>query len=88
MGRLVNIILQAIIVISIVVVVSRATDDAINVPEGILAALAEEAHTFASFVVVAIPATIARDRSQRLHAMRDDKVIVVAKMMATTTIAS
>ena len=43
---------------SIVVVVSRPTDDAPNVPKGILAALAEEAHTPTSVVVVAVPATM------------------------------
>ena len=43
---------------SIVVVVSHPTDDAPNVPKGILAALAEEAHTPTSVVVVAVPATM------------------------------
>ena len=41
MGCLVDVVLQAIVVISVVVVVSRATDDAPDVPEGILAALAD-----------------------------------------------
>jgi hypothetical protein len=42
-GRLLDVVLQAIIVISLVVVVSCATDNAPDVLEGILAALAEEA---------------------------------------------
>ena len=37
---------------------SRATDDAPNVPEGILAALAEEAHTPAFVAIVTVPATM------------------------------
>jgi hypothetical protein len=43
---------------SIVVIVLRPTDDVPNFPKGILAALAEEAHTPTSVFVVAVPATM------------------------------
>ena len=59
MGYLVDVILQAIVLISIVVVVSHATDNVPNVPEGILAALAEEAHTPVSVIVITILSIIA-----------------------------
>ena len=57
-GCLVDIVLQAIVVISVVL---HAVDYTPDIPEGILVALAEEAHTPASVVVVTVPATIAKD---------------------------
>ena len=60
-GNLVDVVLQAFVVISIVVIVSCATNDVPNVPEGILAALTEEAHTPASAIVVNVFTTFARD---------------------------
>ena len=43
---------------TVVVIVLRNIDDAPDVPEGILAALADEAHTPVSVIVVAVPATM------------------------------
>ena len=43
---------------TVVVVVLHATNDAPNSPEGILPALAEEAHTPTSVVVLAVLATM------------------------------
>ena len=69
-----------------VIVVSSAANNAPNVPDGILTALAEEAHTPASTVVVAIPATIARDQPQWGHTARNDDIVVAAKTMMKRTI--
>ena len=86
-GHLISVVLQAIVVISVVVdVVLCAANNAPDVPNGILAALAEEAQTPASAVVAAVPVTIARDRPPWGRVTRNDGVVVVTKTMTTTTI--